>query len=246
MGESSTTRVALSAPTGTNPWAAKTSPCDTSTNVQDAERPRMELRDVVSERRHKPLMPLVAEQWESHLLATALDVKYPIILKYIQHGTHASIPQIHHLYTPLNNESTVALKDHFNNIIQSEFNKDRYLGPFQSSPLSLVPKAKKPRKYCLIQNLSHPHSNHPTPSINSYLDANDFPCTWGTFCMVCALMRSLPSSLQAATRDISEAYWIIPLHESQWAGIVVQISNHVSEFALNTSTLGARVDLLSQ
>lgn len=218
----------------------------------------MELRGVVSERRHKPLTPLIAEQWESHLLTIALDVKYPIILKYIQHGTHAGIPQIHRLYTPLNNESTVALKDHFNNIIQSEFNKDRYLGPFsqeelkweigpfQSSPLSLVPKAGKPRKYCLIQNLSHPHSNRPTPSINSYLDANDFPCTWGTFRMVCVLVRSLPSSSQAATRDISEAYRIIPLHESQWAGIVVRISNHVSEFALNTSTLGARVDLLSQ
>ena len=39
---------------------------------------------------------------------------------------------------------------------------------------------------------------------------------------------------QAAVRDISEAYRIIPLHESQWAGVVVRISNRPEQFALNT------------
>ena len=166
---------------------------------------------------------------------------------YIQHSAYASIPQIHHSYTPLNKDSTKTLKQVFDKIIQSEFNKGRYLGPFsqeelkheigpfQSSPLSLVPKARKPGKFHLIQNLSYPHTNHPVPSINSHLNSNDFPCTWGTFHTVCTLIRHLPKGSQAATRDISEAYRIIPLHESQWLRVVVRITNSPAKFALNTS-----------
>jgi hypothetical protein len=48
------------------------------------------------------------------------------------------------------------------------------------------------------------------------------------------LIRSLPRGSQAAVRDIAEAYRIIPLHESQWPGVVVRISNHPEKFALNT------------
>ena len=132
-------------------------------------------------------------------------------------------------------------------MIQAEFDKGRYIGPFtqneleneigpfQSSPLSLVPKAGKLGKYRLIQNLSHPHTNQPTPSINASLDSDDFPCTWGTFRTMCTLIRNLPNGSQAATRDIAEAYRIIPLHETQWPGVVVRISNNPEKFALNTS-----------
>ena len=109
------------------------------------------------------------------------------------------------------------------------------IGPFQSSPLSLVPKLGKPGKFCLIQNLSHLHNNHPTPSINAFLNSDKFSCTWGTFRTMCTLIRSLPPGTQAATRDIAEAYRIIPLHENQWPGVVVQVSNDPEPFALNTS-----------
>ena len=216
-------------------------------NAQAVETRRTELKNAVSQRRRNPLTPLVAEQWDAQLNTTHLLAKYPQIPKYIRHGADAGIPPILHSYTPLNKESTETLKDVFNEMILSEFNKGRYLGPFsqeelereiglfQSSPLSLVPKAGKPGKYRLIQNLSHPHLNHPTPSINSLLNADDYPCTWGTFRTVCTLIRNLPTGSQAATRDISEAYRIIPLHESQWAGVVVRTSNNPGEFALNTS-----------
>ena len=73
------------------------------------------------------------------------------------------------------------------------------------------------------------------PSINAHLISDDFPCTWGTFKTTCTLIRSLPPGTQAATRDIAEAYRIIPLHEDQWPGVVVRISNHPELFALNTS-----------
>ena len=170
-----------------------------------------------------------------------------MIPMYIRQGAHTGIPQILKSYTPLNKNSTEAQKNVFNEMIQVEFDKGRYLGPFskeelereigpfQSSPLSLVPKSGKPGKFRLIQNLSHLHTNLPSPSINAYLNSDDFPCTWGTFKTTCMLIRSLPPRSQAATRDIAEVYRIIPLHENQWPGVVVRVSNSAETFALNTS-----------
>lgn len=246
MEKSLTIRTVPSAMTGTDRLAATTNPTDTFTSAQDVATHPMALRNAVSLRRRRPVTPLVADQWEKELQTTSLHIKYPQIPEFIRHGADAGIPPILRSFTPLNSQSTETLSEAFNNIIQSEFNKERYLGPFsqeelereigpfQSSPLSLVPKAGKPGKYRLIQNLSYPHNNHPVPSINSHLKSDDFPCTWGTFRTVCTLMRNLPRNAQAAVRDIAEAYRTIPLHENQWAGVVVRISNNPERFALNT------------
>ena len=51
--------------------------------------------------------------------------------------------------------------------------------------------------------------------------------------IISTLISKLPAGAQAAVRDISEAYRIIPLHESQWAGVVVRISNKPDRFTLN-------------
>lgn len=198
-------------------------------------------------RRATPLTPLVADHWEFMLHSAHLLQNYPLIPMYLRRGAHAGIPQIFHTYTPPNKPSTVELKNIFDEMIQAEFNKGRYIGPFnqqqleheigpfQSSPLSLVPKAGKPGKFRLIQNLSHPHTNTPTPSINAHLNSDEFPCTWGTFRTMCTLVRKLPPNTQAATRDIAEAYRIIPLHENQWPGVVVRIVNEPPTFALNSN-----------
>ena len=247
MERSSTTKAESFALIGTKQGDAVTARCVTSTSAQDVATSLMEPRSAISQRRQKPLTPLVADEWESQLQSSQLLQRYPQIPVFIRCGAHAGIPHILHSFTPLNNPSTESLSDIFYDIIQSEFNKGRYLGPFskeeleneigpfQSSPLSLVPKPGKPGKYRLIQNLSYPHNDRPTPSINSSLNSDDFPCTWGTFRTVATLIRNLPRGSQAATRDIAEAYRIIPLHESQWPGVVVRISNSPNQFALNTS-----------
>ena len=247
MDESLTTTAELSVTIGTKPPVARTSQVTISTNVQDVVISRMELRNAVAHRRRHPLTPLVANRWLEELETTKLLVKYYQIPLFIRKGALAGIPKIAKTFTPMNKHSTESLAHIFHDIIQTEFDKGRYLGPFsredleneigafQSSPLSLVPKSRKPGKYRLIQNLSFPHNNTPTPSINSSLNSDEFPCTWGTFQTISTLIRSLPPGSQAAVRDIAEAYRIIPLHESQWAGIVVRIANEPTQFALNTS-----------
>jgi hypothetical protein len=167
----STDRVECSALTGTRTLGAETVPPDTSTSAPVVEGPPMALRSVVSRRRLSPATPLVTDQWERVLRSSRLASIYPRIPDFLRHGADAGFPPITHSFTPLNTQSTEDLSDAFVDIIQSGYNKGRYLGPFtrdeledelgpfQSSPLSLVPKAGKPGKYRLIQNLSHPHSN---------------------------------------------------------------------------------------
>ena len=215
---SSTRRAEPYASTGTNQSVAETNHHGTSTSALAAAKPPTELSVAVLRRKQNPVTPLVTNRWESDLRTAHLYTRYPQIPEFIRRGANAGFPRILQSFTPLNKESTEALSDTFNDIIQSEFNKGRYLGPFsreeleqeigpfQSSPLSLVPKAGKPGKYRLIQNLSYPHTNQPTPSINARLNSNDFPCTWGTFQTVCTLIRNLPHNSQAAVRDIAEAY----------------------------------------
>ena len=131
-------------------------------------------------------------------------------------------------------------------MVSNEFKKGRYIGPctrqevealigpFQSSPLSWVPKPGKPGKYRAVHNFSFPHT--PTPefaSINSSIDADLYPCTWGTFATICFTIFNLPPGSQAAIRDVAEAYRTIPIVADQWPGLVVKLLEE-DEFAINT------------
>jgi hypothetical protein len=110
------------------------------------------------------------------------------------------------------------------------------VGPFQSSPFSIIPKPGKIGKYCNVQNYSfpiYPSPSFPNQSINSLVDSDSFPTTWGTFSLVLLLIHCLSPGSQLATRDVAEAYCMIPLHHSQWPATVVRLDEF--SFAIDTS-----------
>lgn len=234
----------------------------TATNVPAAEVPPTAPKDAHSHSL-EVATPLRREGWLRLLAKHGLLVKYPNLPRYIQHGADAGIPKIAQTYIPPNDPSTCALPVAFEEIIAREFDKGRYLGPFfrveveerigpfQTSPLSMVPKAGKPGKFRLIQNLSFPRNNPDTHSINHALDSDAFPCTWGTFSTICTLLNNLPPGSQGACRDVAEAYHIIPLTPDQWPGMVVRLSGP-DEFAINkcnsfgAATAGGLTNLLHE
>ena len=86
----------------------------------------------------------------------------------------------------------------------------------------------------MIQNLSHPHVPHNgISSINSSIDSDLFPTTWGTFSVICFLIWRLPPGSQIAMRDVKEAYHTIPLAPSQWPGMVIRLHEDDS-FVIDT------------
>ncbi|THH04880.1 hypothetical protein EW146_g10052, partial [Bondarzewia mesenterica] len=200
-----------------------------ATNARVAEGQITALKCVLTHRKTNPVTPLHAEAWHHLLQQTKLLVKYPSLHLHIRSGFDAGIQPIT-----------------FSEIVYKEISRGRYLGPlskheietlirpFQSSPISMVPKLGKLGKFCLVQNLSHPRD--PTqgiPSINSHIDSNLYPYTWGTFSVISFLIWHLPPGSQAAVRDISEAYRSIPILLSQWPGLIVRLEGDDS-FAIDT------------
>lgn len=179
-----------------------------------------------------------------------LSSRYPTLLESLSTGFNAGIPVISSTFAPSNSKSLYEHKDVFDSIVQTEMRLGRYfgpftqrevehlIGPFQSSPLSLVPKSSS--GFRLVQNLSFPHihrslsSSPHIASINSHIHSDDFPCTWGTFSTAALLILLLPPGSQGSCRDVADAFRTIPLAPSQWPGVVVRIAEE-DQFAINTA-----------
>ena len=157
-------------------------------------------------RQSRALTPYNVNGWRELLIALNISHKHPNLIDQLMHSFLAWAPTITCSFTPPNNPSICAHHDAFNEIVQKEFTKQQYIGPFtqdrlksligpfQPSPLNIIPKAGKPGKFCLIQNLSHPNSPQPSEllSINSQVNPALFPCEWGKFNTACALVQNLP------------------------------------------------------
>jgi hypothetical protein len=225
---------------------------DTTTiiSARDAALPPTEPKAALKHRQLNPLTPYKAEAWARELENAGLLPRFSKIVTGLRFGFILNFPPIVRVQAPPNKQSIATYKTEFDSIIQKELRKLRYIGPFdtptllsligpfQSSPLSIIPKPGKPGKFRLVQNFSFPHNPNPTfpnPSVNSFINATDFPTTWGKFSIVYLLISRLPADSEAATRDVSEAYRTIPLHPSQWPAAVVHISDN--EFCVDTCTV---------
>jgi hypothetical protein len=250
MGGFKTPRGRSCAPTGKQQQDAKTSRTTANTNARAVERRIMELRTALERRKHEALTPYRVEEWEKQLRRAGMVEEARFIGEGLRKGFVAGIPTITRTYAPPNKSSIREFEEPFNKLVQIELEKERYLGPlsrtemeeligpFQTSPLNIIPKPGKPGKFRLIQNLSHPFpsdgesSQSHITSINHHIESDKFPCTWGTFSTVCLLISRLPPGTQAAVRDVKEAYRTVPLHHSQWPGIVIRLQE--DSFALDT------------
>ncbi|KAF4609660.1 hypothetical protein D9613_011967 [Agrocybe pediades] len=196
-------------------------PTPNGTCALDASRNPMEPFAALALRLQQINCIYPASTWSAYLDAANLSEKYPYLVSGFRFGFIFDFPSISVTQTPPNKFSTPELAAEFNKIVRSELQKDRYigpfsrtslesqLGPFQTSPFSLIPKTGKPGKFRAIQNFSFPpvvSSAFPNPSINSFTNAVNFPCTWGSFAVASFLLGNLPPGSRIATRDVAEAF----------------------------------------
>jgi hypothetical protein len=218
-----------------------------SISAQDAMLPLTELRSALVHKGLNSGCPYSPKVWEEQLLAADLHKKYPHLPAGFQHGFIFNFPVITLTQTSPNSKSIMEFAGEFQRIVDAEISKGRYLGPFsrqtlqsligpfQSSPFSIIPKPGKPGKFGNLQNLSFPLApspSFPNPSVNSFTSSDDFPCTWGTFSVLFLLISRLPPGSQAAVRDVAEAYRTIPLHPSQWPATVARVGD--DKFCIDT------------
>ena len=207
----------------------------------------MELKTALERRSLNALTPYHHSAWATSLQHHDLLERYPTLHHCIRFGFDAGIQQFRHTHAPPNNTLLDEFIEAYNDVERNEFGKGRYLGPcsqreietligpFQTSPLSIIPKPDKPGKFRAVHNFSAPHTPFAqTTSINSSINSNSFPCTWGTFNTVAFIISNLPPGSQASVRDVAEAYRTIPIQASQWPGLVIRLRGH-DRFAINTN-----------
>jgi hypothetical protein len=222
---------------------------DSSTSVQVAEPSLMGPRDALELRTRSPQTPYRADTWEQALRDANLFFSFIDIPSGFRNGFIIDFPTISYIQSPPNKDSFITYFEEFKKILDRELVKERYIGPFslpnleetigpfQSSPLSIIPKPGRPGKFRVVQNFSYPRSpsvQFPNPSINSFIQSEDFPTTWGKFSIVFLLISRLPPESEAAMCDVAEAYRTIPLHPSQWPAAVVRASD--DDFYIDTCT----------
>jgi hypothetical protein len=172
------------------------------TIVLDAGMPTTAPRTVLKRRKLKVLTPYRPDTWESLLCKAGLFATYHWIPDGLCYDFHLELPQIKRTQIPPNKDSIIVYSEPVNTITKDKLFKARYIGPFsqgelkdaispfQSSPLSVIPKST-PGKYRILQNYSFPYNTntlYPNPSINSFINSGDFPTTWGTFTLVSLLI----------------------------------------------------------
>ena len=215
----------LSAKTFRDPTAVKSGPTARTTDAQDVGNMTMVLRLALELRKSNAHTPYTHTAWHAALTHYGHLSKYPILPSLIQFGFDVGIHTITSTFSPPNKASIEQHAITFEDYVNNEFQKGRYLGPFtqaqielvlgpfQSSPLSIIPKPGQVDKFHLLQNLSFPYS---PASINHTIDSDLYPCIWSTFSMVCTLLWHLPPGLEAAVRDIAETHCTIPVIPEQW------------------------------
>ena len=154
------------------PWqGAKTHHTHLNTSVQDVGHQGMVPSTVLRHRKTNPLIPYKPDAWCRQLERHGLLGRYPDLYLSLTQGFDVGVPSIQQIYIPPNSSLINKYPEVYKEIVETEFQKGRYLGPFsrveleslirpfQSSPLSLVTKPRKPGKYHMVL-ISHTCTHH--------------------------------------------------------------------------------------
>lgn len=179
--------------------------------------------------------------FKTYLLLSKFGIfdEWAHIVDGLTHGFNIGIqhPPSHTLIFP-NHASSKIDTDFINSYICAEEAAGRYstsflphelealIGPFRTSPIGLVPKPNL-SKLRMIQDLSYPRNNPTTPSVNSLINSNDFPTSWGCFNSTSEMILKLPAGCTAATFDISSAYRLTPILPAQQNWACISWNDHV-------------------
>lgn len=174
-------------------------------------------------------------EWKSQLQSFNLLERYGFLLHGFKFGFHQGIPahtsQNLKWFCPPNHSSALMVKEKIMNNISKELSAGRIFGPyekqtvydnlgfFRTSPLGAVENSDK--SFRPINDFSYPRNDPTTPSVNSFVNKDDFETTWDDFKVVAKFFRNLDTSCLIGIFDWEGAYRQIPTHPSQWAYLAI-------------------------
>ena len=81
------------------------------------------------------MTPYNTDRWNDLLILLNIAHKYPKLIDQLIHGFHVWAPAITHSFIPPNNPSISIHHNMFNKMLQKEFAKQQYIGPFSQDAL---------------------------------------------------------------------------------------------------------------
>ncbi|EHS63122.1 uncharacterized protein PGTG_20709 [Puccinia graminis f. sp. tritici CRL 75-36-700-3] len=174
--------------------------------------------------------------WSEALKKAGILRDYRDVLHGFKHGFHQGIPE-HKIpgmewFTPDNHMSSKLALEKISASMEKELKAGRMFGPFlhnevrdrfrffRTSPLGAVVNGDGSVRP--INDLSFPHGDPNVPSVNSFVDKDDFQTTWDDFSIVAGFFKALKEPVQLALFDWEKAYRQIPTHPSQWPYLMVK------------------------
>lgn len=162
------------------------------------------------------ITPYNADAYEDYLSRFNLTAKYPDLVFNLRNGFPiGDMPPLSRTYTPPNHNSALEHPEVIQDYLSEEVSFGRMSGPFTqaqvqfelgghfvSCPLGLVEKAGEPGKYRIIRDLSY-NNKEDNYSVNSFLDADDFPTEWGTASQVAEIVSFTYLIYRAHIRTLS-------------------------------------------
>jgi hypothetical protein len=192
---------------------------------------------------HPPLWPTAVRcemniaAWESALQDANLLPEFDDVLTGFKVGFPQGIPP-HSLgldfpyFTPPNHASAWEVRGKIEEKLQKELQAGRMFGPFthkqmqqkfpffRSNPLGAVVNGDGSLRP--TNDLSFPHDNPQIPSVNSFVNPDDFPTTWDDFNIVSSFLRSTTEPVSLAIFDWEKAYRQIPTAMDQWPFLLIK------------------------
>ncbi|EHS64545.1 uncharacterized protein PGTG_22333 [Puccinia graminis f. sp. tritici CRL 75-36-700-3] len=170
-------------------------------------------------------------KWEIALANANLTSTYKDVLEGFVEGFHQGIPDYNlgpeiPFYAPPNHSSALQAQPKIEESIQKEITAGRMFGPysfeqvhkkfgfFQTNPLGAV--VNRDGSLQAINDLSFPHRKTGIPSVNSFVNKEDFDTTWDDFKAVAKFLRNQKKTALLAIFDWEKAYRQIPTAPSQW------------------------------
>ena len=113
------------------PWqGAQMDHTHPDTSVQDVGRRGMVPSTVLRHRKTNPLTPYKPDAWRRQLERHGLLGRYPDLYLSLTQGFDVGVPSIQQTYIPPNSSLINKYPEVYEEIVETEFQKGRYLGPF--------------------------------------------------------------------------------------------------------------------
>lgn len=175
------------------------------------------------------------KEWEALMIKFDLIGEWGDVLVSLREGFDQGIPEhtIENLpwYTPPNQASALLVRDKIEQTIQREKAEGKLFGPFthqeveqhfgffRSNPMGSV--TNNDGTFRMNNNLSFPRHESTIPSVNSFVDKDEFITTWDDFKVLADFLRNTDKKWQLALFNWLKAYRQIPTHPSQWRYLLI-------------------------